>query len=257
MLLDLIASLLRKRDKIEMPKPDPIICSPMEPSHISKEAAGRSIAEMVEDGMVVGLGTGTTAARAIAHLGRRIVDEELFIVGVPTSHQSMLLAVKHHIPLTTLYEHKIIDIALDGADQVDAHLNLIKGGGGAHTREKIVARSARRFCVAVDASKLAPRLNLPVPLEVLPVACPLVQNEVNQMGATVKLRQSEKNSVSVTDQGNLILDADFGFIKDPEKLANELSTITGVVEHGIFVDVSEVHVATLAGKAASVEVLTR
>jgi len=100
----------------------------MEPSHIAKEAAGRSIAELVEDGMVVGLGTGTTAARAIAHLGQRIVDEELFIVGVPTSHQSMLLAVKHHIPLTTLYEHKIIDIALDGADQVDAHLNLIKGG---------------------------------------------------------------------------------------------------------------------------------
>src|SRR5659263_678200 len=216
----------------------------MEPSHIAKEAAGRSIAEMVEDGMVVGLGTGTTAARAIAHLGRRIVDEGLSIAGVPTSHQSMLLAVKHRVPLTTLYEHKIVDIALDGADQVDAHLNLIKGGGGAHTREKIVARSARR-------------LDLPELRDVLHVACPLVQNEVNQMGATVNRRQSEKNSVSVTDQGNLILDADFGFVKDPEKLAKELSTITGVVEHGIFVDVSEVHVATLAGKAASVEVLTR
>ena len=229
----------------------------MEPSYIAKEAAGRSIAELVEDGMIVGLGTGTTVAHAIAHLGRRIVDEGLIIAGVPTSHQSMLLAVRHRVPLTTLYEHELVDIALDGADQVDARLNLIKGGGGAHTREKIVARSAKRFCVAVDASKLAPRLNLPVPLEVLPVACPLVQNEVNRMGATAKLRQSEKNSISVTDQGNLILDADFGFVNDPEKLAKELSTITGVVEHGIFVEVSEVHVARFAGKASSVEVLTR
>jgi ribose 5-phosphate isomerase A len=248
---------LRQHDEIETAKPNPFICSSMEPSNVAKEAAGRSIAELVKDGMVVGLGTGTTAARAIAHLGERIVDEGLSIAGVPTSHQSMLLAVKHHVPLTTLYEHEVVDIALDGADQVDARLNLIKGGGGAHTREKIVARSARRFCVAVDASKLASRLNLPVPLEVLPIACPLVRNEVNRMGGTSKLRQSEKNRVSVTDQGNLILDADFGIIKDPEKLAKELSTITGVVEHGIFVGVSEVHVARLAGKSASVEILTR
>jgi len=229
----------------------------MEPVHRAKEAAGRSIAELVKDGMVVGLGTGTTMAYAIAHLARRIVDEGLTIAGVPTSHQSMLLAVKHRIPLTTLYEHEVVDIAIDGADQVDARLNLIKGGGGAHTREKIVARSARRFCVAVDASKLASHLNLPVPLEVLPVACPLVQNEVNRMGATVRLRHSEKNRVSVTDQGNLILDADFGIIQDPEKLSNVLSTVTGVVEHGIFVEVSEVHVARLAGKTASVEILKR
>jgi ribose 5-phosphate isomerase A len=229
----------------------------MEPSHVAKEAAGRSIAELVDDGMVVGLGTGTTVAHAIAYLGRRIVDEGLSIAGVPTSHQSLLLAVKHRVPLTTFYEHEVVDIALDGADQVDARLNLIKGGGGAHTREKIVAHAARRFCVAVDASKLAPRLNLPVPLEVLPIACPLVQNEVSRMGASAKLRRSEQNRVFVTDQGNLILDADFGIVNDPEKLARELSTIAGVVEHGIFVEVSEVHVARLAGKAATVEILVR
>jgi ribose 5-phosphate isomerase A len=249
--------LLHKHDEIETAKPNPFICSFMAPSYVAKEAAGRSIAELVEDGMVVGLGTGTTVARAIAHLGRRIVDEGITIAGVPTSHQSMLLAVKHRVPLTTLYEHDVVDIALDGADQVDAHLNLIKGGGGAHTCEKIVARSATRFCVAVDATKLAPRLNLPVPLEVLPIACPLVQYEVNRMGASAQLRQSEKNRVFVTDQGNLILDADFGIVKDPEKLAKELSAITGIVEHGIFVDVNEVHVARHAGKAASVEILMR
>ncbi|MDD1725935.1 MAG: ribose 5-phosphate isomerase A, partial [Euryarchaeota archaeon] len=138
---------MHKHDEIETAKPDPFICSLLEPSYIAKEAAGRSIAELVEDGMIVGLGTGTTVAHAIAHLGKRIVDERLIIAGVPTSHQSMLLAVKHRVPLTTLYEHELVDIALDGADQVDARLNLIKGGGGAHTREKIVARSAKRFCV--------------------------------------------------------------------------------------------------------------
>jgi ribose 5-phosphate isomerase A len=248
---------LQKRDKIETAKLKRFMCSSMGPSHVAKEAAGRSIAELVNDGMVVGLGTGTTVAHAIAYLGRRIVDEGLSIAGVPTSHQSLLLAVKHHVPLTTFYEHEGVDIALDGADQVDVRLNLIKGGGGAHTREKIVAHAARRFCVAVDASKLAPRLNLPVPLEVLPIACPLVQNEVSRMGATAKLRRSEQNRVFVTDQGNLILDADFGIVNDPEKLARELSTIAGVVEHGIFVEVSEVHVARLAGKAATVEILMR
>jgi len=229
----------------------------MEPLHVAKEAAGRSIAELVDDGMVVGLGTGTTVAHAIAHLGRRIVDEGISIAGVPTSHQSLLLAVKHSVPLTTFYEHEFVDIALDGADQVDARLNLIKGGGGAHTREKIVAHAARRFCIAVDASKLAPRLNLPVPLEVLPFACPLIQNEISRMGGRATLRRSEKNRVVVTDQGSLILDADFGIVNDPEKLARELSTIPGVVEHGIFVEVSEVHVARLGEKAATVEILMR
>jgi ribose 5-phosphate isomerase A len=227
----------------------------MAPSHVAKKAAGRSIAELVDDGMVVGLGTGTTVAYAIAYLGRRIVEEGLSIAGVPTSHQSQLLAVKHGVPLTTLYEHEEVDIALDGADQVDARLNLIKGGGGAHTREKIVARSARRFCVAVDASKLAPNLNLPVPLEVLPIACPLVRSEVNRLGGIAKLRQFGQNRVFVTDQGNLILDADFGIVNDPEKLAKKLSTVTGVVEHGIFTEVSEVHVARLAGRVATIEIL--
>ena len=229
----------------------------MEPLYVAKEAAGRSIAELVDDGMVVGLGTGTTVAHAIAHLGRRIVDEGISIAGVPTSHQSLLLAVKHSVPLTTFYEHEFVDIALDGADQVDARLNLIKGGGGAHTREKIVAHAARRFCIAVDASKLAPRLNLPVPLEVLPFACPLIQNEISRMGGRATLRRSEKNRVVVTDQGSLILDADFGIVNDPEKLARELSTIPGVVEHGIFVEVSEVHVARIGEKAATVEILMR
>jgi ribose 5-phosphate isomerase A len=229
----------------------------MQPSRALKEAAGQSIAELVKDGMIVGLGTGTTVAYAIAYLGKRIVEEQLTIMGIPTSHQSRLLAVEHGVPLTTLWERGIIDIALDGADQVDAHLNVLKGGGGAHTREKIVARAAHRFCIAVDASKLAPQLNAPVPLEVIPVACRLVKNEIKQIGGTAKIRRSELNRVFVTDQGNLILDADFGVVSNPEELAGILSTITGVVEHGIFVEVSEVHVARTGEKGPAVEILKR
>ena len=243
-------------DEIETAKPKRFMCSFVEPSHLEKEAAGKSIADLVDDGMIVGLGTGTTVAHAIVHLGRRIADEGLSISGVPTSYQSMLLAIEHRVPLASLYEHEIIDIALDGADQVDSHLHLIKGGGGAHTREKIVAHAARRFCVAVDASKLAPRLNQPVPLEVLPFACPVVRSEVRRMGASAKLRRSEQNRAYVTDQGNLVLDAHFGIIRDPKKLAIELSAIAGVVEHGIFTDVSEVHVARIREKSPRVEILT-
>jgi len=161
--LDLIASSFRVRDEIETSKPDPFICYLMEPSHMAKEAAARSIADLVEDGMVVGLGTGTTAARAIAHLGRRILDEGLSIAGIPTSHQSRLLAVKHRVPLTTLYEHKVVDIALDGADQVDAHLNLIKGGGGLIRAKKSllaqrsgsVLQSMRQNCAAFESARTA------------------------------------------------------------------------------------------------------
>lgn len=229
----------------------------MQPSRTQKEAAGQSIAKLVKDRMVVGLGTGTTVAYAIAYLGRRIVEEELTITGIPTSHQSRLLAVEHGVPLTTLWEHDIIDIALDGADQVDAHLNVLKGGGGAHTREKIVARAAHQFCIAVDASKLAPQLNVPVPVEVIPVACRLVKKEIRQIGGTAKIRRSELNRVFVTDQGNLILDADFGIVNNPEELAGKLSAITGVVEHGIFVEVSEVHVARIGKKGPAVEILKR
>lgn len=243
--------------EIEMAKPERFMCCFMEPLHAEKDAAGKSIAELVGNGMVVGLGTGTTVARAIAHLGQRRIDEGLSIAGVPTSYQSLLLAVEHHIPITTLYEHDGIDIALDGADQVDTSLNLIKGGGGSHTREKIVACAARRFVVAVDASKLAPRLHLPVPLEVIPLACTVVMKEVRQMGATVKLRRSDQYRAFVTDQGNLIVDADFGIVHDPEKLAGELSTVTGLVEHGLFTRVSEVHVARIGTKGLSVEILER
>ncbi|MDD1721400.1 MAG: ribose-5-phosphate isomerase RpiA [Euryarchaeota archaeon] len=229
----------------------------MGPSRVEKEAAGRSIAELVDNGMVVGLGTGTTVAYAIAHLGQRIIDDGLSIGGVPTSYQSLLLAVEHHVPIATLYEHAVLDLALDGADQIDTHLNVIKGGGGSHTREKIVASAARRFIIAVDSSKLAPHLRLPVPLEVMPFAYPVVMKELKKMRAGGMLRRSDGYRAFITDQGNFIVDADFGVVQDPEKLAKDLSTIPGVVEHGIFTNVSEVHVARADAKETCVEILKR
>lgn len=229
----------------------------MDSSRAEKEAAGRSIAELVDNGMVIGLGTGTTIAYTIAHLGQRIIDEGLSIGGVPTSYQSLLLAVEHHVPIATLYEHTVLDLALDGADQVDMHLNAIKGGGGSHTREKIVAHAARRVVIAVDASKLSPRLQLPVPLEVMPFAYPVVMKELRKMSAAGKLRRSDEYRAFITDQGNFIVDADFGIVQNPEKLAKDLSAIPGVVEHGIFTDVSEVHVARTDAKGIGVEILTR
>ena len=220
-----------------------------------KEAVGKSVAGLIEDGMVIGLGTGTTIAHAINHLGDRIKTEGISILGIPTSRQSMLLAIKNNIPMTTLLEHNVVDIALDGADQVDEDLNLIKGGGGAQTREKIVASSSKRFVVAVDSSKLVQRLYLPVPLEVIPFGCALTLMEVKKIGGMPRLRQSDSYRLFVTDNGNLVIDADFGVISEVNELELKLSNITGVVEHGIFTSVSEVHVGKVDEVGVTVEIL--
>jgi len=224
-------------------------------SEQEKEAAGKSVAGLIEDGMVIGLGTGTTIAHAINHLGYRIKTEGISILGIPTSRQSMLLATKNNIPMTTLLEHNVVDIALDGADQVDEDLNLIKGGGGAQTREKIVALSSKRFVVAVDSSKLVQRLYSPVPLEVIPFGCALTLMEVKKIGGIPRLRQSDSYRLFVTDNGNLVIDADFGVISEVNELELKLSNITGVVEHGIFTSVSEVHVGKVDEVSVTVEIL--
>ncbi|WP_302082780.1 ribose-5-phosphate isomerase RpiA [Salinibaculum rarum] len=209
----------------------------------AKRRAGESAAEAVDDGMVVGLGTGSTAACAIRALGEA-VDAGLGIEGIPTSFQSRELARESGIPLTTLDE-STPDIAIDGADQVaDGH--LIKGGGAAHAREKIVDTAADRFLVVVDAGKVADELNVPVPVEILPDARQTVADAVRAHGGDPTLRRAEcKDGPVVTDNGNLVLDCEFGAITDPAERAATLSTLPGVVEHGLFVDVAdEVHVGT-------------
>ena len=210
-------------------------------SDAAKRAAGESAAEAVEDGMVVGLGTGSTAAHAIRAVGRQ-VDAGLDVVGVPTSFQSRELAREAGVPLAELDEASV-DLAIDGADEV-AGGDLIKGGGAAHAREKIVDASADRFLVVADPTKTADTLSQPVPVEVLSAARTTVAESVRELGGEPTLRQAErKDGPVVTDNGHLVVDCAFGDIDDPAALGETLASLPGVVEHGLFVGLAdEVHV---------------
>lgn len=210
----------------------------------AKRRAGDHAAGLVEDDTVVGLGTGTTAAYAIRELGRA-VDGGLDLVGVPTSYQSADLAREVGVPLVTLDDVSGIDLAIDGADQI-AGLDCIKGGGAAHTKEKLVDSAADRLVIVADASKEADRLDRPVPLEVLPAARGPVSEAIRGLDGDPDLRTArQKDGPLVTDNGNFVLDCDFGPIEDPAGLATDLSAIPGVVEHGLFVGlIDEVHVGT-------------
>jgi len=219
-----------------------------------KRRAGERAAAEVEDGDVVGLGTGSTAAHAIRALGRA-VDEGLDVVGVPTSFDSRQLAREAGIPLRALDEIERIDLAIDGADQLDAALNAVKGGGAAHAREKVVDAAAERFVVVADPSKTAEALSHPVPVEVLPDARPAVERDVAALGGDPVLRRAErKDGPVVTDNGNLVLDCDFGAIAEPAALASDLAAVPGTVEHGLFVGLAD---AAYVGTDDGVEVRTR
>ncbi|WP_128477044.1 ribose-5-phosphate isomerase RpiA [Halorussus pelagicus] len=211
-------------------------------SDAQKRAAGESAAEAVEDGAVVGLGTGSTAAHAIRAIGRK-VDSGLDVRGIPTSFQSRELAKETGVPLTTLDEADTVDLAIDGADQFSGP-HLVKGGGAAHAREKIVDAAADRLLVVADPSKAAKRLDHPVPVEVLPDARTTVAEKVRALGGSPTLRSAErKDGPVVTDNGNLVVDCEFGKIEAPAKLAADLSQLPGAVEHGLFVGMAdEVHV---------------
>ena len=215
-------------------------------SDAAKRRAGERAAEAVEDGFVVGLGTGSTTAHAIRALGRA-VDDGLEIRGIPTSFQSRRLALEVGIPLTDLDAVDGVDIAIDGADQVvddpdvPAHGALIKGGGAAHAREKLVDSAADRFLVVADPSKLTARLERSVPVEVRPDAHTVATDRIQELGGEPTLRDAErKDGPVVTDNGNLVLDCAFGRIDDPDALATRLSVIPGVVEHGLFVGLADV-----------------
>ncbi|SFR33577.1 ribose-5-phosphate isomerase RpiA [Halogeometricum limi] len=204
-----------------------------------KRRAAERAAELVSSGETVGLGTGSTTAFAIRALGRA-VDGGLDVRGVPTSFASRELARDVGIPLASLDEVASVDIAIDGADRLDADLNLIKGGGAAHAREKIVAAAASRFVVVADPSKVAETLDRSVPLEVLPDARTVVAGAVEELGGDPELRRAErKDGPVVTDNGNLVLDCEFGRIADPASLAADLSATPGVVEHGLFVGLAD------------------
>ncbi|WP_254766288.1 ribose-5-phosphate isomerase RpiA [Salinilacihabitans rarus] len=226
-------------------------------SDAAKRRAGRRAAADVEDGSVVGLGTGSTTAHAIEAVGEAVADG-LDVRGIPTSFQSRRLALAVGIPLTDLDAVDRIDLAIDGADRVvdapgaDAHGALLKGGGAAHAREKLVDAAADRFVVVADPSKLVDALGAPVPVEVLPAAHTVVADRVRDLGGDPELRAADrKDGPVVTDNGNLVLDCDFGSIDDPAALAADLSAIPGVLEHGLFVDLAD---ATYVGTDDGVEV---
>jgi ribose 5-phosphate isomerase A len=215
-----------------------------------KEAAGRAAAELVRDGDVVGLGTGSTAYFAVVALGER-VKAGLKITGIPTSVQTADLARAAGIPLTTLDEHPEIDITIDGADEIDSKLNLIKGGGGALLREKVVASASRKMVVVADSGKVVAVLGkFPLPVEIISFARAVIEKKIVSLDGSPKLRCKPDGSPYLTDNGNQILDCSFGKIADPAELAQELSAIPGIVEHGLFIGLASV---ALVGRGRRVE----
>ena len=210
----------------------------------AKKNAAKEAVKHVEDGFVVGLGSGSTVAYAIKELGEKVKNKNLDICGIPTSYQSFLLATKSGVKITTLDEHPIINLTIDGADQVDIHLNLIKGMGGALTREKIVALSSKTNIIIADESKKVKNLgdnNHPIPIEVIPFALSQVKNKIKQISGKTILREgSGKVGPVITDNGNVILDSFFGSIKQPIELSKLLKMITGVVETGLFIDSTDI-----------------
>ena len=202
-----------------------------------KRQAAEQAVEFVESGMVVGLGFGSTARYAVERIAQRLAAGDLReIVVVPTALQVEREARRLGIPLTSLDEHPQIDLTVDGADEVDPDLNLIKGGGGALLREKIVAQVSHREIIVVDESKLSEKLGtqFPIPVEVLPFGWRVVAQYLELLGATASLRRAADGKPLGTDQGNWILDATFGPLEDPQPVADQLDRKAGVIAHGLF-----------------------
>ncbi len=215
----------------------------VDPVKVMKQEVGKAAAALVQSDTIVGLGTGSTTAYAIEYLGNRLKSGEIQnIKGIPTSFQAEVLAKQYGIPLTTLDAVDHIDIAIDGADEVDPQKNLIKGGGAAHTREKIVDSLADQFIVVVDSNKLVDKLGSTflVPVEVIPMAIAPVMRAIEKLGGKPELRMGIKKAGPViTDQGNMVVDVKFNSIDNPAELEKTLNNIPGVLENGLFVGVTD------------------
>jgi ribose 5-phosphate isomerase A len=222
----------------------------------AKRAAGYRAADMIEEGMVVGIGTGSTVYFTIERLSERIHDG-LKITGIPTSFQTAIRAREANIPLTTLDDNPVIDVAVDGADEVDLKFRLIKGRGAALLREKCVAAAAKHFVVVVDEQKMVKKLGTAaVPVEVIPFAIMPVMMELRRIGGIPVLREAiRKDGPVITDNGNFIVDCTFAAISDPERLEESLAAIPGVIESGIFCGFTG-KTTVIVGSQKKVKILT-
>jgi ribose 5-phosphate isomerase A len=209
-----------------------------------KQKAALEAVKHVQDGFIVGLGSGSTAAFAVEAIGERIKTEGIKVMGIPSSYQTFELAVQHGIPVTTLEEHPVIDVTIDGADQLTPELTLIKGGGAALAREKIVASASKVNIIIADAAKKAPYLGCSgqfVPVEVIPFALSPVKRKLAEMGGKVTVREAKgKLGPIITDNSNAIIDVVFGEIKNPAELAVQIKMIPGVAETGLFVGLTDI-----------------
>jgi ribose 5-phosphate isomerase A len=205
--------------------------------HLKQQAAVYTIDHYVQSGMVLGLGVGSTAFHAIRYLGQKLKNGDLRdIIGVPAAERTASLAREVGIPLTTLEEHPRLDLTFDGADEVDPDLNLIKGGGGALLREKVIAQASESEIIMVDPSKLVPLLgtNWAVPVEVIDFGIGTHQAFLRSLGGDPALRLKDDGKPFRTDHGNVILDTNFGQINNPTQLAAQMKSHAGIVEHGMF-----------------------
>lgn len=225
-------------------------------SQQQKENAASFAAKYVQSGMIVGLGSGATATLFLERLAERLNNGDISaIIGVPTSTVIEARARELNIPLSTLEEYPAVDLTVDGADEVDPQLNLIKGGGGALLREKIIAQASKREIIIVDEGKLSAQLGTKwhVPIEVVTFGWRTQFEWLTQLGASVVMRERQEGLPFITDQGNYILDAKFGQIADPVALAKKLTHRVGIVEHGLFVNIAS---EVIVGMNEGVRILT-
>lgn len=206
-----------------------------------KRIAGEKVVEFIRSGMIVGLGSGSSAYFALKKLGELITSGSLSdIKGIPTSTETEANAINFGIPLTDLSENQSIDITFDGADEVDKNLDLIKGGGGALLREKIIAQASKRNIIVIDESKISSKLgeNWPVPIEVIPMAEKVEKKFLESIGAKTRIRKKDEGVNYITNEGNIIIDADFGIIGSNKELEEKLTVRAGIVETGLFIDLA-------------------
>lgn len=218
-----------------------------------KELAARESLKYIRQGMTVGLGSGSTAAHFVRLLGEKVLNG-FKIQGIPTSVRTSVLAREHGIPLTDFSQKTRVDVTVDGADEIDTALNLIKGGGGALLREKIVATATEFLIIVADSRKPVDVLGaFPLPVEVIPFGSELVAEQIKDLGAAVKPRMTATSQPFLTAQKNYIFDCRFEEIPDPETLSENLRRITGVVEHGLFVGLTNL---VIVGRGDETEILT-